>query len=726
MPSGISSFDGMLGGGYGKGKLIAVAGGAASGKTLFALQTFLARKFTESSRGLIISSEESSEEVRSVAARFSFKTGKYLNIEKVSGGADEITALLRKSARNKPIGHLLINSLAYSDAAEEKETGLAELLSLLVKLRINTVLVYNTKTEFLGKRFPDDCVFERSDGFILLKRSFSDGEENFSDGKERFSVRILKMRAAEFAKSEKALVLEDKGLAVKENSAAQAGAKSHEIFVVSNADDADLENEFSERFRKEYPGRHLSFVGITGHNDFGGKEYNELVESCGKRFSMVLHDLFLVKRLAREKKILPFGHLLEELSDANLTKEYYPEVLEACRYNGRLYALPSLLNGSYLLYRKDLFDKYGLTKPESNDDLAEKVKRVMEKEPGMQDGFVYALSGEGASFLLLQNAAAQKNTPGYRKAIYSPDSYREVLEFLLDCKNRFRIARKAGLSWAEKLRMFSEGKVVSGIFWQYDYFNILQDADSALKGKIGIMPYPKKRDGSECTQLLKGVVYTIPADTPNYSDSMRVIKFLTSAPVETRIRGVSKLVMFSAKPEVNLRLERKYKEMEELMAGIESSCYPGDFISNNYIKTAINTCVEKVSSGGSIGEIMEFLGKKLAVVRRSRAYENTILEAESFILENLGGKLTLGAIAERAKVSRSNFSKIFLAHTGKTLCEYILEKRIEKAKELIRGNERFTLGEIAKKTGFYDLNHFSRIFKKHTKTNPSKYLLTDA
>ena len=441
---------------------------------------------------------------------------------------------------------------------------------------------------------------------------------------------------------------------------------------------------------------------------------------------MVLQDLFLVKRLAREKKILPFGHLLEGLSESNLTKEYYPEVLEACRYNGRLYALPSLLNGSYLLYRKDLFDKYGLTKPESFDDLAVKVKRVMEKESGMQDGFIYAGSGEGAAFLLLQNAAAQKNTPGYRKAIYSPESYREVLEFLVDCNIRYRIARKAGLGWVEKLRMFSEGKVVSGIFWQYDYFNILKDANSALKGKIGIMPYPKKRDGSECTQLFKGIVFTIPADTPNYSDSMRVIKFLTSASVESRIREVSKLVMFSARPVVNLRLVRKHKELAELAAGIERSCYPGDFISNNYIKTAITTCIEKAHSGDSIGEIMDYLGRRLGVVRRSRTYEGAILEAESFIGENIGDKLTIGLIAGRAKMGRSSFAKMFRAHTGKTVYEYILEKRIEKAKELIRGKERFTLGEIAGKTGFYDLNHFSRMFKKATKESPSKYLLDES
>ncbi len=718
LPSGIPFFDGLLGGGYGKDKLIAVAGGAASGKTLFALQTFLARQFTDNSRGLIISSEENSKEMVNLADRYTFKTGKYLQIERVYGGVAEVTALLKQSAKGKKVGHLLINSVTASGAEAKESVLLVRLLDLLAKLRFSAVLVYNTKTNFSGKRFPDDIVFERADGFILLKRSCSGGEESFR-------VKILKLRAAEFAKSEKDLILKAKGLEVKENGVAGGSSKPQEIFVVSDADDAALENEFSEKFAKEHGGRRLSFVGITGHNSPGGKEYRKLVESCGRRFNMVPQDLFQVKNLAREKQILPFGHLLEDYGVEGPAQEYYREVLEACKYNGRLYALPRFLSGSYLLYRKDLFNKYGLTKPESYDDLAKKVKYVLGKEPGMEDGFVYSSSGDGANFLLLQNAAAENNKPNSQRAIYNPDAYRDILEFLLECRNRYGIVRKGSLSWIEKFRLFEEGKVVSGVFWQYDYFNFMKEANSALKGKVGIMVYPKKNDGTACAALYKGVVFTIPADTPNYSDSMSVIKFLTSVPIESRIRAVSKLVLFSARPGINLQLAKKHKEITELSAGIDKSCYPGDFISNNYIKETIVECLAQVSSGGSIDGIMKLLTKRLAVARRSRTYGSAILEAELFIGANLKGRLALGLLADKAKMSRSSFAKMFCAQTGQTVHEYILEKRVQKAKEFIRGNERLTLGEIAMKTGFYDLNHFSRIFKKVTNASPSKYLLQE-
>ena len=205
IPSGIPFFDGQLGGGYGKNKLIAVAGGTASGKTLFALQTFLARKFTDGSRGLIISSEESREELKDIARRFSFRTGKNLCIEGVSGGIPEITGMLKKYAAGKHVCHLFINSLALPGNPAENGSSLLGLLGLLSQLRWNTVLACNTKSDFLGKRFPDDSLFERADGFIFLKRNFSEGEESFG-------VKILKLRAAEFEKDEKHLFWKPKGL----------------------------------------------------------------------------------------------------------------------------------------------------------------------------------------------------------------------------------------------------------------------------------------------------------------------------------------------------------------------------------------------------------------------------------------------------------------------------------------------------------------------------------
>ncbi len=81
---------------------------------------------------------------------------------------------------------------------------------------------------------------------------------------------------------------------------------------------------------------------------------------------------------------------------------------------------------------------------------------------------------------------------------------------------------------------------------------------------------------------------------------------------------------------------------------------------------------------------------------------------------------TLGELAFFVGLSRTYFSLVFREITGKGLREYILQARIDKAKDLLR-DINLEIKEIAHQVGFRDANHFSRTFKRKTGRTPTDW-----
>jgi AraC-like DNA-binding protein len=104
----------------------------------------------------------------------------------------------------------------------------------------------------------------------------------------------------------------------------------------------------------------------------------------------------------------------------------------------------------------------------------------------------------------------------------------------------------------------------------------------------------------------------------------------------------------------------------------------------------------------------------------SSAIPSIILDSMSYIQLNLGNNITVEQLAARANQNKDYFSKQFLAHTGLRPLNYIHEKKIERAQHLI-GTTNKTFLEIALDTGFSNLPHFSKVFKKIVSLTPGEY-----
>ena len=110
------------------------------------------------------------------------------------------------------------------------------------------------------------------------------------------------------------------------------------------------------------------------------------------------------------------------------------------------------------------------------------------------------------------------------------------------------------------------------------------------------------------------------------------------------------------------------------------------------------------------------LVRKHSIKDYSPIVQKTIVIIES----DLSSNLTLSTLASRQNLSAGYLSTIFRRETGKTVTEYITEKRIKHAAYLL-GTTHLQIQTIAIHCGIMDVQYFSKTFKKHIGKTPKEY-----
>ena len=82
--------------------------------------------------------------------------------------------------------------------------------------------------------------------------------------------------------------------------------------------------------------------------------------------------------------------------------------------------------------------------------------------------------------------------------------------------------------------------------------------------------------------------------------------------------------------------------------------------------------------------------------------------------------LSLKDICSHLAISVSYFSSIFKSYTDLTFVEYLTERRVEKAKQLLKNTDK-SIAEISEAVGYKEPHYFSMIFKKSTGMTPKNY-----
>ena len=88
--------------------------------------------------------------------------------------------------------------------------------------------------------------------------------------------------------------------------------------------------------------------------------------------------------------------------------------------------------------------------------------------------------------------------------------------------------------------------------------------------------------------------------------------------------------------------------------------------------------------------------------------------------EHLTETVTLAEMAHLAGLSRFRLAKVFRSLVGVPPHAYLIQLRIEHAKHMLAAGR--PISALAQETGFFDLSHFTKHFKRHVGISPGVFI----
>ena len=98
---------------------------------------------------------------------------------------------------------------------------------------------------------------------------------------------------------------------------------------------------------------------------------------------------------------------------------------------------------------------------------------------------------------------------------------------------------------------------------------------------------------------------------------------------------------------------------------------------------------------------------------------HALADVIAYVNAHLTEDVSLDALAERFYVNKYHLLRSFKAYAQVTLYQYILQKRINRAKDFLRADT--PPAQVCAQCGFHDYSSFYKAFKKHTGMSPQQY-----
>jgi AraC family transcriptional regulator len=97
-----------------------------------------------------------------------------------------------------------------------------------------------------------------------------------------------------------------------------------------------------------------------------------------------------------------------------------------------------------------------------------------------------------------------------------------------------------------------------------------------------------------------------------------------------------------------------------------------------------------------------------------------LAQVVDYIESNLNEQLSLVALARIAQMSAFHFARQFKSSTGLTPHQYVMQRRIDRARRLLR-DPRLSIADVAFDCGFATQAHLTAVFRKLVGATPKAY-----
>lgn len=108
-----------------------------------------------------------------------------------------------------------------------------------------------------------------------------------------------------------------------------------------------------------------------------------------------------------------------------------------------------------------------------------------------------------------------------------------------------------------------------------------------------------------------------------------------------------------------------------------------------------------------------------SICRSNLSQINTAIRTRKFIDHNFEKEVSLDTLSDVRFTSKFHLLRLYKKYYGITPRQYLIEKRIYEAKQMLTNGASVT--EACYAVGFESLSSFSNLFKRKTGKSPSKY-----
>jgi sorbitol/mannitol transport system substrate-binding protein len=223
------------------------------------------------------------------------------------------------------------------------------------------------------------------------------------------------------------------------------------------------------------------------------------VAAGGRQFDVAMIGPYEAPQFGKDGNLTDLTPMAQADSAYDLN-DLIPAVRSALSADGKLYASPFYGESSFLMYRKDILDKAGITMPAHPtwDQVAAIARKV--NSPNMAGICLRGKPGWGdlgASFTTVLNTFggtwwSAKPDGTVDKAQVNTPAFRQALQFYVNLVHDAGEKNAANDSFNECLTQYKDGKVA---MW-YDATvaaGLLEASDSPVKGKNGYAPAPVEK-----------------------------------------------------------------------------------------------------------------------------------------------------------------------------------------------------------------------------------------
>ena len=135
--------------------------------------------------------------------------------------------------------------------------------------------------------------------------------------------------------------------------------------------------------------------------------------------------------------------------------------------------------------------------------------------------------------------------------------------------------------------------------------------------------------------------------------------------------------------------------------------------------------ISRLSAGQELFSDMVHTYCRLVRKHKAQHYSPQVEKAVLCIESDLSGDLSLHTLAELLGISPGYLSTLFRQETGKTVTDFVTEKRMDHAAQLLRSST-LQIQTVALYCGISDVNYFSKLFKRHHGITPREFRKLEA